>query len=272
MTNEQLHPIPLWVEAYVEQIYGTGNAVPAALALKLEHTRLVAANAREIARQLEWPVGDVRLGEALGWLHDVGRFAQFAEFGHYHDAASFNHGLRGAEIVAESGLLASLPPISQACLLDSIRHHNAKTIPPDVAATSLPFLKLIRDADKLDIFRVVIDGLERDGFRELAAMWPHIDLDGPINSRLLHEIRANHQADLVHVRSLADFLILLASWMLNLNYAPSRQLMQERGVLDTLEIYLPPDPAVREFIQEMRGVHAQQTANGLSIACAAHAG
>lgn len=272
MTHEQLHPIPLWVEAYVEQIHGPGTPVPSALALKLDHTRQVAANAREIAQQLEWPAHAIRLGEALGWLHDVGRFAQFAEFGHYHDATSFNHGWRGAEIVADSGLLASLPSVSQACLLDGIRHHNAKTLPAQIAASSLPYLKLIRDADKLDIFRVVIEGLKRDGFQELAAMWPHIDLHGPINPRLLHEIRANQQADLIHVRSLADFLVLQASWMFTLNYAPSAQLAQERGVLDALAAYLPDDPAAHDFIHEMCDILAQQAEHALPTAGAAHAG
>ncbi|MDY0149567.1 MAG: HD domain-containing protein [Kiritimatiellia bacterium] len=272
MTADQLHPIPLWVDAYVTQIHGADTPPPAALTLKLNHTRQVAANAREIAQQLDWPAHAVRLGEALGWLHDVGRFAQFAEFGHYHDATSFNHGWRGAEIVADAGLLASLSAISQACLLDGIRHHNAKTLPAEIAASSLPYLKLIRDADKLDIFRVVIEGLERDGFQELAAMWPHIDLHGPINPRLLQDIRAHQQADLLHVRSLADFLVLQASWMLTLNYAPTAHLAQERGVLDTLAAYLPGDPAADNFMNEMRDVLAQQARRTLSTAGIAHAG
>lgn len=272
MTHEQLHLIPLWVETYVEQIHGPGNPVPSALTLKLDHTRWVAANAREIAQQLEWPAHAIRLGEALGWLHDVGRFAQFAEFGHYHDATSFNHGWRGAEIVADSGLLVRLPPVSQACLLDGIRHHNAKTLPVEIAATSLPYLKLIRDADKLDIFRVVIEGLKRDGFQELATMWPHLDLHGPVNPRLLQEIRAHQQADLLHVRSLADFLVLQASWMFTLNYAPTARLAQERRVLDALAAYRPDAPAVHDFIHEMRDVLAQQTGHALPTADAAHAG
>ncbi len=104
--------------------------MPPPLALKLEHSRRVAENARDIARDLLWSPEDVDLAEALGWLHDVGRFSQFSEFGHFHDTTSVDHGFRGFEIVQAAGLLAHLPENHRRCLMDGVRYHNAKTIPP----------------------------------------------------------------------------------------------------------------------------------------------
>ena len=253
---------------------GKAKDLPVGLALKLDHTRHVAANARDIARDLQWSPADVRLAEALGWLHDVGRFAQFAEFGHFQDATSVDHGLRGFEIVRESGLLAQLPEAWCGCLLDGIRHHNAKTIPPGANPTSLPFLKLIRDADKLDIFRVVIEGLERDGFRELAGMWPHIELDGPVNPRLQHEIQTRRHGDVANVQSRADFVLLLASWICDLNYAPARAEVRRRRILDTLRPHLPEDPATQAILGEIQAHldNGTRPMNAPTTPCEAHAG
>lgn len=252
MNPEQLNQIRLWVESYVDGFRPAPAPLPPALALKSDHTRRVAENAREIAQALRWSPEDVHMAEALGWLHDVGRFAQFAEFGHFHDASSVDHGLRGYEIVRDSGVLASLPENRRSGLLDGIRHHNAKTIPATLAPANLPFLKLVRDADKLDIYRVVIDGLTRDGFQDLAGMWPHVDLHGPVSPRLLREIRTQRDVDVAHVQSLADFLVLQAFWVYDLNYAPSRKLVCDRRILESLAAHLPDDPAAREFFDEMQ--------------------
>ena len=94
-----------------------------------------------------------------------------------------------------------------------VRFHNAKTIPPDVPADRLPQLKLIRDADKLDIFRVVAEGLEHDGFQDLISAWPGLAVNDTINPALLQEIQSHRQGDYAHVRSLADFLLLVISWI-----------------------------------------------------------
>lgn len=274
MNTEQLSQIQSWVEGYVDGFRQAPADLPPPLALKLDHTRHVAKNAREIARELEWAPEDVRMAEALGWLHDVGRFSQFAEFGHLHDATSVNHGLRGFEIARDSGILAQLRDGCRTSLLEGIRHHNAKTIPATISAAGLPFLKLIRDADKLDIYRVVAEEIERDGFQELAGLWPHIDLDGPISPRLLNEIRTQRDIDLRHIQSLADFLLLQAFWIYDLHYEPTRVQIRQRRILETLETHLPSDPAVLAVLETIRASLQEEAVPGRNhpASRAGHAG
>lgn len=252
MTGIQLDQVRKWFEAFAERFRDAAGGFPAPVALKLDHTRHVAENARAVARDLGWSPAEVDLAEALGWLHDVGRFVQYAEFGHFHDAASFDHGQRGADVVRDSGILDDLDPESRAGLLDGIRHHNAKTIPPDLPAPRRRLLELIRDADKLDIYRVVIEGLERDGFRELAEMWPHVDLDGPVDARLLDEIATRRHGDLAHVHSRADFLLLLVSWVYDLRFAPARARARRAGVPDALAVHLPDAPGISAVLDVAR--------------------
>ena len=251
MNSEQLSQIQAWFEQFVDGFCPASSGLPSPMALKKVHTREVALNARLIARELEWSEEDIRMSEALGWLHDVGRFAQFAEFGHFHDATSVDHGLRGFEITSASGILDSLAAPRREAILESIRHHNAKDIPSTLSPFTLPFLKLIRDADKLDIYRVVIEGLRQNGFRELSSIWPHIQLDGPANPGLLKEIQTRRNVDLVHVKSLADFLVLLGHWTDDLQYKPTREQIRQRRILESLSAYLPAHPEAQEFFRQV---------------------
>ena len=252
MSAEWIHAVREWVEFRALRACSGQSPAPPAIAIKLEHTRRVADNARTIALELGWNADNIVLAGALGWLHDVGRFDQYAEFGHFHDAASFDHGLRGFEIAREAPVLAPLAAPLRNALLDGVRHHNARSIPPDIAPASRPFLEIVRDADKIDIFRVVAEELNRDGFRELASMWPHIDLDGPVNPILLREVRSNHGAGFALLRSLADFLVLQISWIRDLNCPPSYALVRDRKLLEALSAHLPANPTVLEYLDDTR--------------------
>lgn len=251
MNRQQLRTIVDWFHSYVETFFVDG-AMPAPLRLKVEHSEWVAHNARQLAEDLEWSPEQTNCAEALGWLHDVGRFSQFAEFGTFSDAHSINHGERGWEIVRENRILRALAPDDQDTLLDGIRNHNVKIVPGSLGIRSLQFTKLIRDADKLDIYRVVLDSIHRDGFQELPSMLPQIDLQGPVNASVVHEIVEHRYCSLENVYSLSDFLLMLLSWIHDLNYEASFRQIVDRNIIGELEQLLPEDRPCKNVVHAIR--------------------
>lgn len=260
MNNLQLCDITDWFNGYVESFSAKDGSLPPPLKMKVEHSRRVADNARLLAGNLKWSPEKGNCAEALGWLHDVGRFSQFAEFGTFSDAGSINHGIRGWEVVRESGILCTVARDEQEVLLDGIRCHNVKTIPDHLAEPSLRFAKLIRDADKLDIYRFVIDSVELNGFQELPNMLPQIDLKGPVNPKLIREIATFRSCSIENVLSLADFLLMQLSWIHDLNYPATFRLIVERNMIGKLESQLPDDRQIHDIVHEIRRLADRQTA------------
>lgn len=156
MNDSQLQKTREWFKRYIMVFASIDGALHPFLQLKADHSERVAGNARQLAEDSGWNPADANSVEALGWLHDVGRFSQFATYGTFTDATSVNHGERGEEVVRQSEILSALEPAEQSALLDGIRYHNAKTEPDHLDEEGLRFLKLIRDADKLDIFHIVL--------------------------------------------------------------------------------------------------------------------
>ncbi|MCF7849744.1 MAG: HD domain-containing protein, partial [Kiritimatiellales bacterium] len=228
-----------------------GNLHPF-LRLKADHSERVADNARQLAEDSGWKPAGANSAEALGWLHDVGRFSQFSTYGTFTDATSVNHGERGAEVVLGSGILAPLKSEEQNALLEGIRYHNAKTEPDHLDEESLRFLKLIRDADKLDIFQIVLDSVRRDGFKVLPGMLPQVALDGPVNPHVLSEIQTHRFCSIINVGSLADFLLMQLAWVYDLNYPASFRLMANRHIIDMLEQALPKERQVSQIVEAVR--------------------
>ncbi|HHX97409.1 MAG: HD domain-containing protein [Kiritimatiellia bacterium] len=263
MNANQLQIIRDWVQTFADGFRDAAGELPWVVAEKLVHMQRVATNMRELAQDLEWPAEQIHLAEALGWLHDTGRFIQYRDFGHFHDPTSANHGFLGADAIAAAPWFAELEETVRYTLETGVRFHNAKTIPPDVPADRLPQLKLIRDADKLDIFRVVAEGLEHDGFQDLISAWPGLAVNDTINPALLQEIQSHRQGDYAHVRSLADFLLLVISWIFALYYEPTRQRVYRDGMFATLARFLPQNPATRPILDEARHLltHFDEAAN-----------
>jgi putative nucleotidyltransferase with HDIG domain len=187
MNNPQLQEIKEWFVGYTRTYASDDKHFCPSLQLKVDHSKRVAENARWLAESLGWNRSETNRAEALGWLHDIGRFSQFAEFGTFMDATSVNHGKRGWEIVRETKILFPLKIEEQTALLEGIRYHNAKTEPDSLTEESLRFLKLIRDADKLDIFHIILDSVQRDGFQDLPGMLPQVILEGPANQKIISD-------------------------------------------------------------------------------------
>lgn len=130
--------------------------------LKIDHTYRVAGLCDRIADSIGLTGDDKEIAWLLGMLHDVGRFEQVKRYGTFNDAESVDHAKFGADLLFKENLLEEYVPGLLAdpdCALVelAIRQHNVYRLPEDLTEREAVFCKLIRDADKIDIFRVNID-------------------------------------------------------------------------------------------------------------------
>ncbi|MCP4451011.1 MAG: HD domain-containing protein [Planctomycetes bacterium] len=243
MTNDTLNTIKRWFETYIDNFKGSDGQLHELLQLKVDHSGRVAQDARALAIDLDWAPEDIPLAEALGWLHDIGRFTQFKEHRTFHDAQSFDHGERARSILQQESVLSDVSEFERLRILMGVRWHNAKHIPQDLDANVLPSVQLIRDADKLDIFHVVKKRIQDDGFQAIAKMFPHVKMDGPINPEVVADFQMCRSSDFATIKSLNDFLIMALGWIYDINYAPTFQKIADRNLLSTLTDPLPRDDA-----------------------------
>lgn len=252
MNNAQLREITIWFNNYVQDFSTDDGQLTAPIQLKNEHSRSVAGNTKQLAKQMNWSPANANGAEALGLLHDSGRFSQFAEFGTYSDANSINHGERGYEVIKQSNILSRLENDEKKAILDGIRHHNAKRLPDNLNELSRQYAMLIRDADKLDIYRIILAAVHKDGFKELPSMLPQINLSGPLSPRVVSSVLDHRFAAITDLRSLSDYLLMLTSWVYDLNYPATLHQVLTRNIIDDLEQLLPSDPRVDQVILKIR--------------------
>lgn len=152
--------------------------------LKIEHTYRVAGLCQRIAESLGLSEPDVDIAWLLGMLHDIGRFEQIRRFGTFNDAKSVDHAEFGADLLFKEGLIRKFAEgYYEECelarsgdeeaeqiiknnehhnkdtgLLEmAIRQHNKYRVKEDLTERQRMFCDILRDADKVDIFKVNAD-------------------------------------------------------------------------------------------------------------------
>lgn len=123
--------------------------------LKYIHTGKVAENCEYIAASLGLSKGDCELAWEIGMLHDIGRFEQLRRFNTFFDNLSIDHAQFGADLLFKEGLIEQFDETGANFDLieKAIRYHSLYRIPEDLTEREKLFCQIIRDADKVDIYR-----------------------------------------------------------------------------------------------------------------------
>lgn len=246
-------------EAFAQGFAPEGH-LPYPLELKRRHSARVGRCALRIAQDLGWEGWDRAAAEGGGWLHDVGRFPQFARFQTFQDHRSLDHGEAGWGLLDTEPFLDGWPPEERCRMASAVRYHNKRHIPDACPEEHLSLVRLVRDADKLDVFQVVQDAIDEGRIGEILS---GVSLDPAPSPEFLAELqRGTTSVAYRPVYSLTDFLLLQLLWIYDMNYPISFRLLSASGVLDRLLSRLPELPQVRDMAERCLR-HVARRAEGL---------
>lgn len=121
---------------------------------KLQHSFRVKENAKNIAKSLNLNNDEIEIATLIGLLHDIGHFEEIQEKDILKLNTKIDHGDLGIEILQKNNYLRKFIKENtyDNIILKAIKNHNKFKIINELTKKELLFAKIIRDADKLDIF------------------------------------------------------------------------------------------------------------------------
>ncbi len=207
--------------------------------LKKEHTLRVCREIVILGKQLLLQENDLILAEAIALLHDIGRFVQLEKYGTFVDHVSENHAELGLAVINEHGFLDFCDK-NEACLIkEAVRFHNAADIPSDRDDRTLFFIKLIRDADKLDIWRVVTEHYARPDSNSEKIINLGLEDDGRISQEAIEAVCNETFVKTFMIKRLNDLKLLQISWVFDLNFPQSVLRLKQKGYIDKIVSTMP---------------------------------
>ena len=237
-----------WFSNYVQTFKQGDKNFQENIALKEKHTRKVCQEILNIGEQLELNDDELRLAEVIALFHDIGRFEQYARYKTFVDIKSENHAELGVKILKENKVLHRLDNSNQSLILRTISYHNRAALPEKETDTCLFFSRLLRDADKLDIWRVVTDYYNRNNGKRNGAIELGLPDTAGFSDEVYQDLMNKRIVDITHLQNLNDFKLLQMGWIFDINFAPTFLCIQSRRYVEKIGDALPKSDKIQKII------------------------
>lgn len=200
--------------------------------IKIAHIERVSQIAKTIAEQQNCSQEDIELAELIGLLHDIGRFEQVRLYHTFDDKNSINHGEYGVKVLFDDGLIRKFIDTQKfdKIIKISILNHNRgrKEIDKGLTQRENLHIQIIRDADKIDIFHILMDGDKK-------AIYGSNDLsDDLISDEIFREFMEDKLIKYKNIETSCDILVSHFAYVYEFYFNESLKIIRENNYLDKL--------------------------------------
>ena len=234
MNNQFMLEMEECFRQYARDFYSADEQIQRNILLKEEHTAYVVRYCAELAAVLELGENDRQLAAIIGLFHDIGRFKQYTLYRTFSDRKSVNHAVLGLEELQGLKWLSRFKSRERKCIEFAIMNHNTLAIP----AAADPWFRLhaaiVRDADKLDIYRV----LEPDG---------KIPLEENLAPSLLDDLQRGRQSDYRNMISTDDHKLIRLNWIYDVNFSWTMRQIAAKGYVPAILDSLPKTSTMEDI-------------------------
>ena len=196
------------------------------ISMKYYHTFRVEKICGEIAVLLGLEQEKINLAKLIGLLHDIARFEQHTIYGTYDDLNSIDHGDLAIEILKKGNYIRKYIDTDKydEIILKAIKYHNKYSIGNDVNKEEELFCKIIRDADKLDIFHIKVN-------ETLGAQKEEIENE-LITKETFEQFMKKEVVDRKNVKNDLDRVVVLLAFIYDFNFMESYKIVKEHNYID----------------------------------------
>ena len=220
--------------------------------VKKEHSQKVAELALLFSNKLEWTEDEQKNAFLVGLLHDIGRFKQLVDFDTFNDEKSIDHANSAVEILMGVSIFEDLNIANKELFFAAIANHNKFKIEEGLSGQQLLHAKLIRDADKMDILKVLTEYyLKRNVSANHSLTWD-LPKGTIVSPAVTKEILSQKLVSKKNVLSELDVKIMQLSWVYDLNFRPTYEYLLKNRYLESIYNSLPKNDLVIDIYRKIK--------------------
>lgn len=214
------------------------------------HTEKVVENILILADSLELSENEKYVAEIAAQFHDIGRL--WLLLPENSESKITDHAEAGIEYLKTNPIFEQLDESTQNIIIQVIKNHNKPELPKKEGEAFLFYVKLLRDADKLDLWRATTEYIARKGGKP--NMIAELDLSmkpivNPTVSKIIIEGGIPNKSDIL---TFNDFLIFQMSWIFDLHFKKSFQILNQKQYIRHIYDSLPKNDNVIEIYRMIR--------------------
>ena len=216
----------------------------------LLHTGRVVENIMILADSLELSENEKHVAEITALFHDIGRL--WLLLPENSDSKITDHAEASIEYLKSSSVFSQLDESTQNIVTQVIKSHNKPDLPKKDGEAFLFYVKLLRDADKLDTWRSTSEYITRKGEKPLMAVELALSDKPVVTASLCNTIIEGGIPNKSDILTFSDFVIFQMSWIFDLHFKKSFQILNQKQYIRHLYDTLPKNDSVIEIYRMIR--------------------
>ena len=197
--------------------------------LKIDHIKRVSKKCNEIAQNLKLNENEIKLAETIGLFHDIGRFEQAKIYNTFSDKDSVNHAELSVKVLFEENLIEKFKIDRKYydIIKVAILNHNKNKIEDGLTEEELLYSKIIRDADKLDIYYTICN------YDFESIFWYQKFDCNEISDTIMQQFINSHSINYADIKSNADQILIFYAYIYDFYYDFSLQYLKRKRYINT---------------------------------------
>lgn len=215
---------------------------------KQQHSIRVMEINRDIAIRLKLTQEEIDIATLIGLLHDIARFEQYKRYGTFKDRESIDHGDYAIEILKTELRKYIETDQYDEIIKKAIKNHNKYEIEKGLTEKELVFAKMIRDADKIDIFyeSVEIFWKGKEQIVEKSKITPYVLEQFKNKSQLKRGMGENTEINQI---------IFVIAFIFDINFEESFEIIRQKDYINKiLNRYNMSDEQTKMQLEEIRKI------------------
>ena len=221
---------------------------------KQDHSIRVMEISRQIAEGIGLPKEEIELAMLIGLLHDIARFEQYTQYGTFKDLESIDHGNLGAEILKKD--IRNYVETNQydEIILKAVKNHNKLKIEEGLTEKEELFSKIIRDADKIDIYYESVEMFWKGREQKVE--------NSIISATTVEQFENFIQVKSQKVETAIDNIIRVIAFIYDVNFKSSFQILKKEDYINKIfDRYNFKDKYTKQKVQEIRKIANEYVEN-----------
>lgn len=234
--NKLIASYILWFKNYTDEFLASKYCDKKKIMLKIKHTNNVFKLAVKMTRTLKFTDKDIFLALTIALFHDLGRFEQLKQHGSYNDFVSLDHAMLSVKLLRKYKIFDNLQGADKKVIYFAIEQHNKPSIKNSKNTKALMHSRLIRDLDKIDIYRYVVRMYSNKNNSQSISNELGINDCDNVSEKIFNSIKKNELINFRDVRTIADFKILQMFWIFDINFKESLTYIKKNNYIKKIKI------------------------------------
>jgi len=240
------------LKEYYDSFLALSEEQQANFEIKYDHSLRVAELCMKIATSMQLDESEQDLAFLAGAFHDIGRFQQLVDYNTFNDSLSVDHAQLAVQIIDDKGFFEGLSENDKSKLLLAIQLHNKLELPKDIDQNKLWYARILRDADKLDILKVVTDYYTNPKAAPNHTLTWEMPKGGLVSASVAKQVLNGNMVSKADVANETDIKIMQLSWVYDINFKPSFKLLMEKRYLEKIYSTLPKNDTVIQIYRKVK--------------------